>query len=304
MSVWKQLFAVGKDFGDKMQRKNISVFAGSCAYFLMVSVVPLLILLSSIIPYTAVTQDDLIKVVTDLMPEFAEGFMIRLINETYQRSVAVFSLSAIATVWSGALAMLAIIRGLNAIYEVEERRNYIILRLIASVYTIAMIAIIMVMMIFMVFEKILREIAIRQFPRFAYIFSLSAYFKFVLVIGIATFAFGMIYTFVPSARMNFWYQLPGAFFSAVVWYIFSWLFSIYVSISDLSVYGSIATLLVLMMWLYFCLNIFFVGAFINKFFHPVVKVFYDDHHRKKVRENVKKKSSKRTRRHRNYSEFG
>ena len=304
MSVWKQLFAVGVDFGDKMQKKNISVFAASCAYFFMVSVVPLLILLSSIIPYTAVTQEDLIKVVTDLMPGFAEGFMIRLINETYQRSVAIFSVSAIITVWTGALAMLSIIRGLNAIYEVEENRKYIVLRLIASVYTVAMIAIIFVMLILMVFEQLLREITLKQFPRFATIFSLSGYFKFVLVIGIATFAFAMIYTFVPSARMNFWYQLPGAIFSAVVWYIFSWLFSIYVSHSDFSVYGSIATLLILMMWLYFCMNIFFVGAFINKFFHPVVKVFYNDRHQKKVRENVKKKSTKKPKRRSRYSEFG
>jgi membrane protein len=122
---------------------------------------------------------------------------------------------------------------------------------------------------------------------------------------VATFLFAMIYTFVPSAKMTFVYQIPGAVFSAVVWYIFSWLFSLYVDLSGyFSVYGSIATLMIMMIWLYFCIYIFMIGAFINRFFHPAVKVLYDDHHQNKVRERVKKKSQRQLRKPRKYNEFG
>ena len=58
-----------------------------------------------------------------------------------------------------------------------------------------------------------------------------------------------------------------------------------------SIYGSIATPLIMMIWLYFCIYIFLIGAFINRFFHPAVKLLYDDHHQKRVREKVKKKST-------------
>ena len=305
MTIKQQLLALARDFAFRMQKKNIAAYAGSCAYFFMISIVPLLIFVSSLLPYTALTADDLSRALTEITPDFADDIALRLIRETYEQSVAVFSISALATIWSGALGMLSIIRGLNIIYDVEERRNYFYLRFIAALYTMAMIVIMMVMLLFMVFENLVKTIAVSHFPKIMFIISLSAYFKFIVVILIASFAFAMIYTFVPSAKMTFVYQLPGAVFSAVVWYIFSWLFSVYVnSTSYFSIYGSIATPLIMMIWLYFCIYIFLIGAFMNRFFHPAVKVLYDDHHQKRVKKQVRKKSTKQLRKPRRYNEFG
>ena len=305
MTIKQQLLALAKDFAFRMQKKNIAAYAGSCAYFLMISIVPLLIFISSLLPYTALTASDLSRALTEITPDFADDITLRLISEAYEQSVAVFSISALATIWSGALGMMSIIRGLNIIYDLEERRNYFYLRAIAALYTMAMIVIVMVMLLFMVFERIVKSIAISHFPGIMFLISLSSYFKFIVVILVATFLFAMIYTFVPSAKMTFVYQIPGAVFSAVVWYIFSWLFSLYVDLSGyFSVYGSIATLMIMMIWLYFCIYIFMIGAFINRFFHPAVKVLYDDHHQSKVRERVKKKSQRQLRKPRKYNEFG
>ncbi len=305
MDIRAQLFELAKDFAAKMQKKNIAAFAGSCAYFFIISLVPLLILISSMIPYTSVSEADLSRALLQITPDFANDIILRLIEETYDRSVTVFSVSALATIWSGALGMMSIIRGLNAIYDVPERRNYFHLRFIAALYTIAMIVILVAMLAIMVFERVVRSVAVSHFPKIMFVVSLSAYFKFIVVILLAGFAFALIYTFVPSAKMTFIYQLPGAVFSAVVWYIFSWLFSVYVnSTSYFSIYGSIATPLIMMVWLYFCIYIFLIGAFINRFFHPAVKVLYDDHHQKRVREKVKKKSTRQLRKPRKFNEFG
>jgi membrane protein len=200
---------------------------------------------------------------------------------------------------------MSIIRGLHTINDVEEKRNYFYLRFIAALYTVAMIMIVMVMLLFMVFENLVRSIAVSRLPMLMYLASLSSFFKFVMVIAVATVAFAMVYTYVPSAKLKLVYQLPGAVFSAVVWSLFSWLFSLYVDMSDhFSVYGSIATWLIMMIWLYFCITIFLIGAFINGYFHPVVKVIYDDHHQKHVVKNVKKKSTRQLRKPRKYNEFG
>ena len=305
MDVKAALISLGRDFAYKMQKKNIAAFAGSCAYFFVISIVPLLILISSTLPYTAVTEADLIKALSDITPDFADAIILRLIDEAYEQSEAVFSISALATIWSGALGMMSIIRGLNCIYDVEERRNYFHLRFIAALYTLAMIAILLVMLLIMVFERVVRNVAVSHFPSIMFVITLSSYLKFLVVIAVSTFFFALIYTFVPSAKMTFVYQLPGAIFSAVVWYLFSWLFSIYVNMSGyFSIYGSIATPLIMMIWLYFCISIFLIGAFINRFFHPAVKVLYDDHHQRKVREKAKKKSTRQLRKPRKYNEFG
>lgn len=305
MNIKAALIALAKDFTNRMQKKNMAAFAGSTAFFFILSFIPLLILLSSVLPYTSLTESDLLRVMSELTPDFADDIIARLIGEAYQESVAVFSISALATIWSGALGMLALIRGLNIIYDVDERRNYFYLRFIAALYTIAMIVIILIMLMIMVFGDFVKQLIRNAYPRFWHSISFLVNFKFVLVIGIAIIAFALIYTFVPSGRMKIVYQLPGAVFSAVVWYVFSWLFSVYVGTTNAysSIYGSLATPVILMFWVYFCIYIFLIGAFINRFFHPAVRVLYDDHHKRVVRKNVKKKSTRANKKQRKYNDF-
>ena len=297
MGLVKQLIDVAKSFASRMQEKNMPAFAGSCAYFFFLSLVPLLVVITSILPYTTLTQSDLIRALTGITPDFGDAVVTELVEQAYEKSVAVFSVSALVTIWSGAQGMLSIIRGLNEINDVKEKRNYFVLRLIACFYTVGMVVIMLALLLIMVFEDLVKSIAVSHFPRIMYIVSLSSYFKFLVVIAVSTLAFALIYTYVPSCRMTFIYQLPGAVFSAVVWYLFSWFFSLYVEMSgSFSIYGSIATPLIMMMWLYFCITIFLIGAFINNFFHPVVKVLYDDHRKKSVRKRAKKKSTAKLKR--------
>lgn len=299
------LIAMGKDFATRMQKKNIAAYAGSTAFFFILSLIPLLAFLSSLLPYTGLTEGDLIRVINEFTPDFADDIMSGLVTEAYEQSIAVFSISALVTIWSGDLGMLALIRGFNVLYDVDERRNYFYLRFIATLYTLAMIILLLVMLILMVFGEQVKFIITKAFPAASTGFSFLMNFKFIFVIGLATFFFAMIYTFVPSAKMKFIFQLPGAILSAVAWYVFSWVFSVYVNMTDsYSIYGSLATPVILMFWLYFCISIFFFGAFINRFFNPVVKVIHDDHHQKVVRKNAKKKSTKVIRKHRDYNEFG
>ena len=59
---------------------------------------------------------------------------------------------------------------------------------------------------------------------------------------------------------------PGALLSAAGWILFSYLYSIYTRFFPRSshLYGSMATLVILMLWLYFCMIIFLCGAEVNK----------------------------------------
>ena len=287
-----------------MQKKNIQAFAASTAFFLILSLIPLLIMLSSLLPYTKLTEADLLRVLTDITPDFGDDIISSLVREAYDETVAVFSISALVTLWSGALGMLALIRGLNCIYDANERRNYFYLRFIAVLYTIAMFIIVLVMLALMVFGEQMRSIFLKTIPNMSGFVDFLVHFKFIVVIGIAAFFFAMIYTYVPSAKMKFLFQLPGAFLSAIAWYAFSWVFSIYVNLTGAnSIYGSLATPVFMMFWIYICIYIFLIGAFLNRFFHPAVQVIYDDHHKKVVKKNVRKKSTK-AKRKRRYDEFG
>jgi membrane protein len=88
--------------------------------------------------------------------------------------------------------------------------------------------------------------------------------RYLLWSLILTVAFMVFYHFLPAENPKFGKQLPGALFCAVSWAVFSWGYSIYVSVSDkFGAYGYLGTVMIIMMWMYYCLMFFLIGGCIN-----------------------------------------
>ena len=65
----RRLVFIAYDFNKHMRKINISAFAASTAFFLFLSLIPMLMLLCSVIPYTPVTEANLLRIVTDIAPD-------------------------------------------------------------------------------------------------------------------------------------------------------------------------------------------------------------------------------------------
>lgn len=88
--------------------------------------------------------------------------------------------------------------------------------------------------------------------------------RFVFSICILVIAFTAIYTWVPQKKLRLLAQLPGALFTSLGWMAISWLFSTYISAFDgFSAYGSLATIVIAMLWMYYCMFILLLGAYLN-----------------------------------------
>jgi membrane protein len=78
--------------------------------------------------------------------------------------------------------------------------------------------------------------------------------------------FSVLYHWIPAACAKRGKQWPGALFTAVIWVIFSSVFSFYISFSDkYGTYGFIGTVMVAMMWMFFCLYFLLIGAYLNRY---------------------------------------
>ena len=77
----------------------------------------------------------------------------------------------------------------------------------------------------------------------------------------------LIYKFLPNRKDLFRKQIPGAIFTAIGWLVISWVFSVYLDIfkgfSDM--YGSLTTIVLIMLWLYFCMYIMMMAVEFNVF---------------------------------------
>ena len=269
-----RLIFIGYDFSKHMNRKNISSFAASTAFFLFLSLIPMLMLLCALIPYTPITEANLMDVAREITPDTMDSLVVNIIHDVYNKSIGIVSVTAVVTLWSAGKGMLALMRGLNVINDVEEDRNYMVLRVVASLYTILVLILMILSLLIMIFGNILIGLVERRIPQTSYFFEILLHFRTLFVWFVLTIFIALMYTYVPGGKLGFKMQLPGAVVAAVGWSIITWFFSIYVDrFNGFSTYGSLTTIIILMLWLYSCMYIVMMGAFLNRYFKPAFQFF-------------------------------
>lgn len=270
----RKIYVITREFTSQINRDNVSAYAASTAFFIFLSLIPILVLICSIIPYTSLTEVDLETALIEITPAAMDMFVVSLVKDLYARTPTLISVSAVFTVWSAGKGVLALIRGLNAVNGVVDNSNYFLLRVRASVYTLIMLIATILSLVIMVFGNILVGLLLKDFPRTQLIFQAVVHFRFLFVWLILTVIFALLYTWIPNKKLKLKMQIPGALFAAVAWSAFSWGFSIYVEhFNGFSMYGSLTTIIIIMLWLYFCMYIIMIGANLNRFFSPAFKFF-------------------------------
>ena len=246
-------------FLDRIDRDRLDSTAAHGAFFLLISFLPfvafLLTLMQRIHFADGVT---LIEAALQIFPESVAIYLETLLPDPIHSS-GVLPVAVIAAVWSSSMGMLAIIKGLDQIFQVEDPRGFIRLRLTAVVYVIIFAAVLILAAALLVFGSSVYQFLLEH------VSSLLAWIliKFKSQAGFVMLFlfFTLLYSGVPRRRTKFSHIVAGAAFSAGGWVLFSYFFSIFVeNFSDFSIYGSLATLVILMFWLFFCMYIMFLGA--------------------------------------------
>lgn len=249
----------------QLRDKHINAFAANTAFFFFLSIIPLLIMLCTLLPYTPLTEQNLTSALTEITPDSLDAFVAGLISEVYVKSAGTLSLSVVVTLWSAGKGLLALMQGLNVIHEVPQRRSSVVSHLIASAYTLAMLGVVLFSMLAVTLNERFVGFLLSHIPQLQAPLTFFLQFRFTLIVAFLVLFFALIYTHAPNCKLRFRHQLPGAVFSAVAWSIFSWGFSIYASLTaENSIYGSLSVLIMLMLWLYFGMYIILIGACINR----------------------------------------
>ena len=102
-----RIYRILRGFGRQMSRANVNAYAASTAFFLFLSLIPMLMLICSILPYTPIKKSDIITAVT-LLPQTLSPLLTSLIQSIYDSTFGVMSIAAIVTVWSAGKGVLAL----------------------------------------------------------------------------------------------------------------------------------------------------------------------------------------------------
>ena len=280
--LWK-IFGNVKTFLDKCRIDNITAFAAQSAFFIILSAIPFLVVFSSLLKYTPISQDMLTTAVGNYMPNYISPLVNSIIAEVYNQSVGLISIAAVVAIWSSAKGLQYLGTGLNMVNNCQETRNWFVLRFRAIFYTVVLILTLITVLVLLVFGSTLQKAAIRYVPIISHFMSVLIGIRIIIIMGVLIFFFAWIFKMVPNRKASFKSQLPGAILSAVSWYVFSFGLSIYVEyFYGFSTYGSLATIVLVMLWLYFCMYILLLCAETNVVFSDLFHKWRAKLHEKRV----------------------
>lgn len=272
-------------FNKKIRDDYVSAFSAQAAFFIIISFFPFIMFLLSIVPFFSLEESTILNLVTQVFPNAFNSFIVLVVTEVYHKtnSGTLISITAITALWSAGKGFLAIMKGLNSVYEIKETRKSIFLRFISTVYTLIFAIMLVATIILFVFGNKLYLWIEMRFPVLQDLALLIISLRTIVGLITLLIFFLIIYTVVPNRKAKISQELPGAFVCAAGWMGFSYAFSYYIDhySNYTSMYGSLTTIVLFMLWMYFCMYILFIGAEVNlliqnKVITEKIKQLYSD----------------------------
>ena len=207
------------------------------------------------------------QLVHSVLPPVIAGLIGSVVEELYGKiNFSIISISAVTLLWSAARGIKSIGHGVRNIFGSRSKSGFIQNIVYSLLLTVAFVIFMIAAISFIVFGRMIIHYLSERFTLSPALLNLFFALRLPLFFAVLVILFWMAYQGMARLRCKWRTHLPGAVLAAAGWVIFSWLYSLYIdNYADYSyVYGSLAAVVLLMLWLYFCMVIFLCGAEINK----------------------------------------
>lgn len=255
---------------ESTERDRVMVYAAQASYFVLMSVIPFICLLISVVSFFIPT--DIYTIFEAYpMPDEMEKILFIVIDQLLAtQKVSLLSISAIIALWTASRGADAVLVGLGNVYHEEVPKGIVKdivkqqLKSLAS--TVILIIVLFANVIFSMFGATIAEIL-----HLTTLYNIIMYFSIPIMFIIMCVAFTIIYSFVGKVGKVCWkdrimQHLPGAVFTTMGWLVFSYGYALYLRFfpSASAIYGSLTAVCLIMLWLYICIVILLLGAELNK----------------------------------------
>lgn len=265
----RDIYDAVDDFSRGLGRKRITTFSAACAYYLFVSLVPMIMLVVSLIRYTPLTEAVVLQAVSDYVPDQLYTILETIVNSIYRGGGAALTVSIVLTIWSASKSMKALMRGMDSVYDAERQEDFFVFSLRACVYMVIFVVLLLISLLMMVYGGEILQLLYNILPHGGavdWLFGLTRYLRYIIALALLALVFSFTYWRMPARSLPYRAQWTGAAFCAVSWSAFSFIFSAYVRVSNqFGAYGVIGTVMVAMIWVYYCFYFLLLGGYINRF---------------------------------------
>lgn len=247
--------------------------AGYLAFLSIFSLFPFLIFLISIIGNVGGSEigAKFIYSLTNSLPQQAATALLPRIKEIISGPPQSFlTIAIIGIIWTASSSVEGLRTILNRAYRVHLPPPYITRRLVSILqFFILTFTITAVIMIFVILPGILKNI-----PQDIFTLELFNIHRFTLFIFLAC-SVSLLYYVLPNIKQEIRRTFPGAVLTVILWYLTQKLFLFYINQFDQFnlIYGSLAGIMIYLMFFYLVNLIFIFGAEFNYHLYRVYKIF-------------------------------
>lgn len=249
-------------------------FAAQISFYLLLSIVPVLLLLTQVLGYFNLSMETLMQWIKDYTGSDVTG----MLNNIFEfSSVGAGNIIFVAVaLWAASRAQFAIMRITNYTYAASNPSeggrviDYFIERF-RAVWTMAIIIITLVFAILILaYGELLLQWALKLLHLDGdYVWKLLSKIRWLPGLAMYFLMVSYVYYIMPSERRNFREILPGSIFASIGMLAVTWLYAKYIKTFanyDI-IYGALSSIVAILFWFYFLAWVLCLGILFNKVWH-------------------------------------
>ena len=244
---------------------DATTHASSISYYTFFSIVPTIAICISLITLLGINEQEVRGFLSKVVPDALGGLVSTLVADAFARSGLALSISTISLLWSASKGTKALRKGLNASYGEKENRSAPVVVGI-SIMAVLVLGVLIAAAMWVIFGNSALNALSQSISEVQPHKGVMEYVDVAVTLVAATIMLALFYTFLPAGKRRFAPQLPGAVCAIGACGVLSFGFRLYVDnfCSFTVLYGSIATVALLLFWMYLVFYILLTGAYINR----------------------------------------
>lgn len=259
------LYVVSKFFFHGLQNGTINMRASSLAFSFFLALFPSIIFVFTLIPYVPIEhfQDSLFNLLQNVLPKSAFEATEDTISDIIKNQRGgLLSIGFISALYFSTNGIHAMINAFNETYHQIETRNALMQRLVSLFIVIVNLLMIGAAIALIIFSEIGYQRIIHTDKVLYYLIFFG---KWIILYGLCFCLISFNYYIGPKTKKGWRFFSAGSTFATIFIIIASLLFSYYVNNfgNYNKLYGSIGTLIVIMMWIYINSLILLLGFDLN-----------------------------------------
>ena len=255
----------------EIQEDHLAAFAGNLTYKGLFALFPFFVFLLSLLGLFGAPDllQTLIEQARGVLPQGAIDFLEeQLLGIAGDKAQGAFTVGALVSIllalWGVSGAFRSVMEAMNVMYEIEEARPFWKQLLISVFLSLGVAALLLFALVLVVFGPEIGG-AVADVVGLGYVFEVVwNVVQWPVLLFLVVLAFALVYYYAPDVEQRFRWISPGSIVAVVAWLLFSLAFSLYVEFGSFDAYGSIAGIIILMLYIYYSAFIMLVGAELNQ----------------------------------------